>query len=245
MAADIHRDSSPPRPSSRENATVMQADTTAADTTRLATVPLQPGQAASPMQHDAADEPSSNTQQNVAKRHGTPEPGSRGSGSGTALYNRTREIKETAMTGSELISVKQRFGIIGNSEALNTALEIALRVAPTDLSVLVTGESGVGKEFFPQVIHPYSARKHNKYIAVNCGAIPEGTIDSELFGHEKGSFTGAIDARKGYFEGGRRRHNIPRRGRRAAALDTGTPAARAANGRVHTRGVEQGAEDQR
>lgn len=104
------------------------------------------------------------------------------------------------MTGSELISVKQRFGIIGNSEALNTALEIALRVAPTDLSVLVTGESGVGKEFFPQVIHSYSARKHNKYIAVNCGAIPEGTIDSELFGHEKGSFTGAIDARKGYFE---------------------------------------------
>ncbi len=104
------------------------------------------------------------------------------------------------MTGSELISVKQRFGIIGNSEALNTALEIALRVAPTDLSVLVTGESGVGKEFLPQVIHSYSARKHNKYIAVNCGAIPEGTIDSELFGHEKGSFTGAIDARKGYFE---------------------------------------------
>lgn len=104
------------------------------------------------------------------------------------------------MTASELISVKQRFGIIGNSDALNNALEIALRVAPTDLSVLVTGESGVGKEFFPQVIHAFSARKHNKYIAVNCGAIPEGTIDSELFGHEKGSFTGAIDSRKGYFE---------------------------------------------
>ena len=99
-----------------------------------------------------------------------------------------------------LISVKQRFGIIGNADALNTAIEVAMRVAPTDLSVLVTGESGVGKEFFPQIIHAYSARKHNKYIAVNCGAIPEGTIDSELFGHEKGSFTGAIDSRKGYFE---------------------------------------------
>ena len=96
--------------------------------------------------------------------------------------------------------VKQRFGIIGNSELLNRALEIAVRVAPTDLSVLVTGESGVGKEFFPQVIHAFSARKHNKYVAVNCGAIPDGTIDSELFGHEKGSFTGAIDSRKGYFE---------------------------------------------
>lgn len=101
---------------------------------------------------------------------------------------------------ADLMSVKQRFGIIGTSEALDRALEVALRVAPTDLSVLVTGESGVGKEFFPQVIHAYSARKHNKYIAVNCGAIPEGTIDSELFGHEKGSFTGATDSRKGYFE---------------------------------------------
>ncbi|MBO5882123.1 MAG: sigma-54-dependent Fis family transcriptional regulator [Alistipes sp.] len=104
------------------------------------------------------------------------------------------------MTTNELLSVKQRFGIIGNTPALNTALEVAMRVAPTDLSVLVTGESGVGKEFFPQVIHAYSSRKHNKYIAVNCGAIPEGTIDSELFGHEKGSFTGAIESRKGYFE---------------------------------------------
>lgn len=101
---------------------------------------------------------------------------------------------------NELFSVKQRFGIIGNAEALNNALEVAMRVAPTELSVLVTGESGVGKEFFPQVIHAYSSRKHNKYIAVNCGAIPEGTIDSELFGHEKGSFTGAIESRKGYFE---------------------------------------------
>lgn len=104
------------------------------------------------------------------------------------------------MDNSTLLSVKQRFGIIGNSPLLNRALEVALRVAPTDLTVLVTGESGVGKEFFPQVIHAHSARKHNKYVAVNCGAIPEGTIDSELFGHEKGSFTGAIEARKGYFE---------------------------------------------
>ena len=101
----------------------------------------------------------------------------------------------------DLIAVKQRFGIIGSSEAMDRALEIALRVAPTDLSVLVTGESGVGKEFFPQVIHAYSARKHNKYIAVNCGAIPEGTIDSELFGHEKGSFTGATESRKRPTEG--------------------------------------------
>ena len=99
-----------------------------------------------------------------------------------------------------ILAVKQRYGIIGNSELLSRALEIALRVAPTDLSVLVTGESGVGKEFFPKIIHDHSARKHGKYVAVNCGAIPEGTIDSELFGHEKGAFTGAIDSRKGYFE---------------------------------------------
>ena len=104
------------------------------------------------------------------------------------------------MAEVDIMSVKQRFGIIGQSEAMNRALSVALRVAPTDLSVLVTGESGVGKEFFPQIIHAYSARKHSKYIAVNCGAIPEGTIDSELFGHEKGSFTGATEARKGYFE---------------------------------------------
>lgn len=110
-------------------------------------------------------------------------------------------LKRPEMTNNiDITTVKQRFGIIGNSELLNRALSVALRVAPTDLSVLVVGESGVGKEFFPQIIHAYSARKHAKYIAVNCGAIPEGTIDSELFGHEKGAFTGATDARKGYFE---------------------------------------------
>lgn len=96
--------------------------------------------------------------------------------------------------------IKQRFGIIGNSPALNRAIDVALQVAPTDLSVLITGESGVGKENFPQIIHLNSPRKHGQYIAVNCGAIPEGTIDSELFGHEKGSFTGALADRKGYFE---------------------------------------------
>lgn len=96
--------------------------------------------------------------------------------------------------------IKQRFGIIGNSYELNRAIDIAMQVAPTDLSVLITGESGTGKEMFPQIIHQLSKRKHNSYIAVNCGAIPEGTIDSELFGHEKGSFTGAVKSRKGYFE---------------------------------------------
>ncbi|MGL5317771.1 MAG: sigma-54 interaction domain-containing protein [Bacteroidales bacterium] len=104
------------------------------------------------------------------------------------------------MAKPDLIAVKQRFGIIGNAPGLNRALDIALQVAPTDLSVLITGESGVGKENFPQIIHQYSHRKHAAYIAVNCGAIPEGTIDSELFGHEKGSFTGALSDRKGYFE---------------------------------------------
>ena len=100
----------------------------------------------------------------------------------------------------EVQSIKQRFGIIGNSPLLNRAIDIAVQVAPTDLTVLITGESGVGKEVFPKIIHQLSARKHGPYIAVNCGAIPEGTIDSELFGHEKGSFTGAHEARKGYFE---------------------------------------------
>lgn len=100
----------------------------------------------------------------------------------------------------EVQQAKQRFGIIGNSPALSAAVARAIRVAPIDLSVLITGESGTGKEFFPKIIHAYSARKHAKYIAVNCGAIPEGTIDSELFGHEKGSFTGAVASRKGYFE---------------------------------------------
>lgn len=100
---------------------------------------------------------------------------------------------------AEIQQVKLRFGIIGNNEALLRGIDVAMQVAPTDLSVLITGESGVGKESFPQIIHQYSRRKHGQYIAVNCGAIPEGTIDSELFGHEKGAFTGAISERKGYF----------------------------------------------
>lgn len=103
------------------------------------------------------------------------------------------------MTKAEIQQVKLRFGIIGNNESLARAIDVAIQVAPTDLSVLITGESGVGKESFPQIIHQYSRRKHGQYIAVNCGAIPEGTIDSELFGHEKGAFTGAIGERKGYF----------------------------------------------
>ena len=97
-------------------------------------------------------------------------------------------------------AIKNRFGIIGNSPGLNHSLNVAVQVANTDLSVLINGESGVGKEVFSQIIHSLSARKHNPFIAVNCGAIPEGTIDSELFGHEKGSFTGAVEGRKGYFE---------------------------------------------
>jgi len=100
----------------------------------------------------------------------------------------------------DIQSIKQRFGIIGNSALLNRAIDTASQVAPTDLTVLISGESGVGKEVFPKIIHQQSSRKHGPYIAVNCGAIPEGTIDSELFGHEKGSFTGAHEARKGYFE---------------------------------------------
>jgi len=100
----------------------------------------------------------------------------------------------------ELQSLKQRYGLIGNADNYNRALSVAVRVAPTDLTVLITGESGVGKEVFSKIIHGLSARKHNKFIAVNCGAIPEGTIDSELFGHEKGAFTGAADKRTGYFE---------------------------------------------
>lgn len=104
------------------------------------------------------------------------------------------------MQEEDIKSVKQRFSIVGNSPALILAIERAVKVAPIDLSVLVTGQSGTGKEFFPRIIHNYGARKHKKYIAVNCGAIPEGTIDSELFGHEKGAFTGAVATRKGYFE---------------------------------------------
>lgn len=104
------------------------------------------------------------------------------------------------LTTSDLQQIKNKFGIIGNTPEFIHAIKVAVQVAPTDLSVLITGESGVGKENFPKIIHQYSNRKHEKYIAVNCGAIPEGTIDSELFGHEKGSFTGALTDRKGYFE---------------------------------------------
>jgi transcriptional regulator with PAS, ATPase and Fis domain len=105
-----------------------------------------------------------------------------------------------AISDSEIQSVKQRFGIIGNSPLLNNAVSVAIQVSPTDMSVLITGESGSGKESFSKIIHHLSARKHGQFIAINCGSIPEGTIDSELFGHEKGSFTGAHEARKGYFE---------------------------------------------
>ena len=100
----------------------------------------------------------------------------------------------------ELNEIKNRFGIIGNDPRLNSAIDTAVQIAGTNLSVLITGESGVGKEVIPKIIHAFSPRKHNNYIAINCGAIPEGTIESELFGHEKGSFTGANEARKGYFE---------------------------------------------
>lgn len=104
------------------------------------------------------------------------------------------------MSSPGLLGVKQRFGIIGNSPSLNHAIQVAVQVAPTDMTVLISGESGSGKESFSKIIHSLSARKHGQFIAINCGAIPEGTIDSELFGHEKGSFTGALDSRKGYFE---------------------------------------------
>lgn len=104
------------------------------------------------------------------------------------------------ISDAEVLSIKQRFGIIGNSPLLNHAIRVAMQAAPTDMTVLITGESGSGKESFSKIIHSISKRKHGKFIAINCGAIPEGTIDSELFGHEKGSFTGAHEARKGYFE---------------------------------------------
>ena len=104
------------------------------------------------------------------------------------------------MTNQELQTLKNKYDIIGNDPALNRALEIAMAVAPTDITVLVSGESGVGKENIPRIIHQNSLRRRGKYFAINCGAIPEGTIDSELFGHEKGSFTGASEMRKGYFE---------------------------------------------
>src|SRR5919107_3668664 len=105
-----------------------------------------------------------------------------------------------AITEQEIQTIKQRFGIMGNSQLLNNAVRVAMQVAPTEMTVLITGESGSGKESFSKIIHQLSPRKHGQFIAINCGAIPEGTIDSELFGHEKGSFTGAQEARKGYFE---------------------------------------------
>jgi transcriptional regulator with PAS, ATPase and Fis domain len=116
--------------------------------------------------------------------------------------NAIKNLKKTqvAITESEIQSVKARFGIIGNSPLLNNAVSVAIQVAPTDMTVLITGESGSGKESFSKIIHHISPRKHGQFIAINCGSIPEGTIDSELFGHEKGSFTGAHEARKGYFE---------------------------------------------
>lgn len=116
------------------------------------------------------------------------------------LDKRTIAGINMAISDQEIQSVKQRFGIIGNSPLLNNAVSVAIQVAPTDMSVLITGESGSGKESFSKIIHHLSPRKHGQFIAVNCGSIPEGTIDSELFGHEKGSFTGAHEARKGYFE---------------------------------------------
>src|SRR5690554_5918271 len=101
---------------------------------------------------------------------------------------------------SDIQNIKQRYSIIGNSPVLTHAIQVAIQVAPTDMTVLITGESGTGKESFSKIIHTLGTRKHGQFIAINCGAIPEGTIDSELFGHEKGSFTGAHEARKGYFE---------------------------------------------
>src|ERR1700741_4755344 len=118
----------------------------------------------------------------------------------TVTGNRKPVIRNRQLKEMEIQSIKHRFGIIGNSPALNFALQVAAQVATTDLTVLIFGESGVGKEAFANIIHALSSRKHNPFIAVNCGAIPEGTIDSELFGHEKGAFTGAVDSRKGYFE---------------------------------------------
>ncbi len=115
------------------------------------------------------------------------------------MPERKTDLVDTNKMNMDIQGIKQRFGIIGNSPDLNRAIEVAVQVAPTDLSVLISGESGTGKEMFPQIIHHFSSRKHGKYIAVNCGAIPEGTIDSELFGHEKGAFTGALADRKGYF----------------------------------------------
>ena len=132
------------------------------------------------------------------------------------------------MNSAELQRIKQRYNIVGNCDALNHVLDVALQVAPTDLSVLIIGESGVGKEIIPRVIHDNSPRKREKYFAINCGSIPEGTIDSELFGHVKGSYTGAINDSPGYF--GVQGYAVSRRGGRAAASHPGPTAARARDG---------------
>lgn len=141
------------------------------------------------------------------------------------------------MDAKELQPIKQRYGIVGNCEALNHALDTALQVSKTDLSVLITGESGVGKEIIPRLIHDNSLRRMRKYFAINCGSIPEGTIDSELFGHEKGAFTGAIGEHEGYFgaaDGGTlfldEVGELP--------MSTGPPAARAGEWRVHPCGQQ-------
>ena len=136
------------------------------------------------------------------------------------------------MIPAEIQQTKQRFGIIGNAPGLIRAITRALQIAPIDLAVLITGESGAGKEFFPQIIHANSSRKHGKYIAVNCGAIPEGTIDSELFGHEKGAFYWRIICTKRLFRRSRRRNNFLRRSRRITPHDSGSIIARTRKRRI-------------
>ena len=136
----------------------------------------------------------------------------------------------------EINSIKQRFGIIGRSEALDRAINIAARVASTDLTVLIRGESGVGKEIFSRIIHELSKRKHNKFIAINTGALPEGTINSELFGHEKGAFTGATSERKGYFEtvnGGTISHGLVRASHSQTGYYTSASTTVGADGLFH------------
>ncbi len=143
-----------------------------------------------------------------------------------------------SITSTGLQAVKQRLGIVGSSPALLDAIDRALRVAPIDLSVLIIGESGTGKEFFPKIIHSAGARKHARYIAVNCGAMPEGTIDSELFGHEKGAFTGAISSRKDTSRKPMEATIFPRRSGRTSPHHTGPPSPRARIGRIPQSGIK-------